>query len=128
MKSIFYLKEYQSAAFCATYTRLLRWLRGFSPPLIYNHHLYTIASRFSGINSLQQTFGSGSFTIVVPFFCVISLRVYQLLGCIYLAISPIGSYVFSTIKTCINPVLLTTTNSHETIFKIQLLNQLKKIP
>jgi len=128
MKPVFYLKEYQSAAFCATYTRLLRWLRGFSPPLIYNHHLYTIPSRFSGINSLQQTFGSVSFTIVLPFFCVISLRAYQLLGCIYLAISSIVFYVFSAIKTCINSVLLTTTNSYEMIFEIQLLNHLKKIP
>lgn len=131
MKPIFYLNEYRPAAFCASYTRLLRWLRGFSPPLIYDPDLYTIPSCFSGINCLQQTFGSGSFTIVLPIFCVILSLVFNanlLNRCAYCEICATIFYGYPYIISSIKPLLISTTNTNEMIFKIQLLNHLKKIP
>lgn len=131
MKPIFYLNEYRPAAFCASYTRLLRWLRGFSPPLIYDSNLYTLPSCFSGINCLQQTFGSGSFTIVLPIFCVIlscDLNACLLKSCIYCTIATTVFCDFLYTINSIKPLLISTTNTNEMIFKIQLLNHLKKIP
>lgn len=130
MKPIFCPNEYRSAAFCATYTRLLRWLRGFSPPLIYHLNIYTSSLCVSGINSLHQTFGSGSFTIVLPFFCVIPSRtfsVYFFNCCFYLTKIKPAFCTFSYSKYVVRGLLLPATNSDEMILKIQLLNHLKKI-
>lgn len=130
MKPIFYLNEYRTAAFCASRTRQLRWLRGFSPPLIYDSNLYTKSLCFSSINCLQQTLGCGSFTIVQPFFCVILFSVfstYMLRGSTYFIIGAPFFYFSPNIIAFIKPLLISATNSNEIIFKIQLSNHLKKI-
>lgn len=121
MKPIFYPNEYRPAAFSATFARLLRWLRGSSPPLFYNSNTFTKPLRISGINSLNQTFGSGSYTIVLPIFCVLSSIVYysSLGKAIFCAV--LYTYIITT------QVILITTYSYEMIFKIQLLSPFKKI-
>jgi hypothetical protein len=129
MKPIFYLNEYRTVAFCASCTRQLRWLRGFSPPLIYDSNLYTKPLCFSGINCLQQTFGGGSFTIVLPFFCVVLSSVfsaYALSGSTYFFIGTPFFYFSPYIIAFIKALLISATNSNEMIFKIQLLNYSKK--
>lgn len=131
MKPIFYLNEYRTATFYATNTRLSRLLHCFNPPLIYDPDTYTKSLCFSSINSLQQTFGSVSFTIVLPIFCVRSsgkgnaflpnsyqhLKQFLAIFCSSAFLKPILAYNH-----------LPNSSSVKTILKIQLLNHFKKNP
>jgi hypothetical protein len=130
MKPIFYLNGYRIAAFCATFTRLLRRLQGFSPLLIFHSKAYTTPFGFIGINSLQKAFGSVSFTIVPPFFCVISssfFSTFYLNGRICFTINTTVFRSFSYTNIPVKENLFLTTNSNKMVIKNPIVKPLKKI-